>query len=122
MERFPNPTVDKLISSKELKCTFNTPALNFSTLHLDDYSFLHYTARLYENSNNYSYYIFELHDDCTMFIMNCNKGVYDEIQKYIKINDDIDIWEFSKEDNQYTHIPTSYRKEEGIGGMAIVDI
>jgi hypothetical protein len=58
----PNPTVDKLISSKELKCTFNTPALNFSTLHLDDYSFLHYTARLYENSNNYSYYIFELHD------------------------------------------------------------
>lgn len=113
-----NPKVDKFISRTEIKILVKgAPSLSFKNNKMYNDSYLHYNAELYKTFEGNKYYLFKCFDDCTLYIMNCNKNIYDELEKIIELNDDIMIYE-SDDDNFL--IPPSYRKVDGIGGMSTV--
>lgn len=119
MSRFPNLSKDQLLMTKEINIQLDgKPALNFKTGNLDSFSKLHYQVKMYKKAEGKKYYIFEAKDDCTMFIMNCNKDIYDILKDYIEINDNIDI--FEPFNDHYVIIPTSYRHIDGYGGPTVI--
>lgn len=120
MKRYEiNPKVDKFISKKEVKILVKgAPALSFKNNKMYNDSYLHYNAELYKTLEGYKYYLFKCFDDCTLYIMNCNKNIYEELEKIIELNDDIMIYESDDEDNCL--IPPSYRKIDGVGGINTV--
>lgn len=121
----PNIKKDKLILKKEVSILVEgLPSFSFKNGKLYNDSFLHYDAELYETEKKEKYYIFKSFDDCTLYIMNCNEEIYKVLSKQIEIDDSIDIFDvssdFKNKKETYHFIPTSYRKEEGFGGMATI--
>lgn len=115
----PNLNVDKLLESKDINIKFyNIIALNLKTGFLDPYSIFHYTANLYQREDDSKYYLFNRCENCTMYIINCNKEIYDELKNYITLNDDIEIWE-TFISNSYQIIPICYRHTTWYGGPIV---
>lgn len=111
-----NSKVDKLISRTEVKILVEgLPSLSFKDGKIYNDSYLHYNADFYKTKEGDKYYLFKCINDSTLFIMNCNKAIYDELEKIIELNDNIMIYE--SDDKSNTLIPLAYRKTDGIGGM-----
>lgn len=116
----PNVEKDKLILQKRINLKFDgMPAMNFKTAKVEIFSRLHYDVKLYQREDNSQYYVFQQRDNCTLFIMNCNKDVYDKLERLIPLNDDIDIFEYSESEREtaleYVRIPLQYRHQKGVG-------
>lgn len=106
----PNREEDKILSIKEIQIEFpDRPAIDPSTGDIVQTSILHYDAELYQRASGSKYYIFKHYDDCTLFIMNCNKPEYDEIKRFIELDDKIDIWITFPEEASYILIAPEYR-------------
>ncbi|NOW07246.1 hypothetical protein [Clostridium beijerinckii] len=127
MVRTPNVKKDKFIVEKEVSVFVEgMPSFSFKDGKLYNDSFLHYNTKLYETSKNEKYYVFKAFDDCTLYIMNCNKEIYKALTEsgQIELDSSISIFDESRDidDNEvrYYIIPASYREVEGFGGMGVV--
>ena len=79
--RYPDLKADRLILDRKINFkVINMRTLNYETGKIDDYSIFNYWVKLYEKKNKNKYYVFNCNPDCTLFIMNCNKVVYDLIE------------------------------------------
>ena len=107
MDNAPKLGIDKVLDEYEINLKFNIPGIDFKTDVINDQSRFHYKVTLYQKENGKKYYLFEDFDDCTLFIMNCNKAVYKELEKYLEINDDIDMWQFINNEGELQQIPKS---------------
>ena len=122
MLKEPNLKVDKKLQLEEINVKFdNIPGLNFKTGYVDPCSIFHYNICFYEREDGSNYYIFTEFEDSTMFIMNCNKDVYDILSSKIKLDDNMEIWQ-TVENNNYQIIPTQYRHFVGYGKSGVIDI
>ncbi|WP_054199464.1 hypothetical protein [Clostridium baratii] len=126
MVREPNLKEDKFISRKEVGILIEgMPSFYFRDGKMYNDSVVRYNTELYVNDKGEEYYIFRELDYCTLPIMNCNKEIYKEISKIIKLNNDISIFipMNNEEDTEnFIIIPFEYRHTEGIGCNRIVDI
>ncbi|AQM61008.1 hypothetical protein [Clostridium baratii] len=120
----PNLKKDKFISRTEVKILVEgMPAFSFKDEEIYNDSCLHYNGDLYRTNDGEEYYIFRELDYCTLYIMNCNKEIYNVLSKQIKLTDDIAIFDSIKEENgeeRYVNIPVSYRHIEGFRGNNFV--
>ncbi len=122
----PNPSIDELVLQKEIDFKVEgAPAMNFKNMRMEPFSIFHYDVQLYKNTKGERYYLFSCYDDCTLYIMNCNKDIYDILkQNFIEISDDTDIFECSNKDRgtslEFVPVPKSYRYEKGPSGTPVI--
>lgn len=120
----PDFKKDKFISRTEIGILIDgMPSMNFKEGKVYNHTLFHYNADLYQNNKGEKYYLFRSFDDCTLYIMNCNKEIYEELYKQIELDDSIPIFgvetKGEKEEDYYS-IPIEYRKEDGFGGNATI--
>lgn len=120
----PDLRVDKLKLQKEVHFTIEgAPAINIRTGQIEPFSRFHYDTKLYEKPNGLRYYLFNPYDDCTLYIMNCNKDVYDFLGGIIPIDDETEIFEHSPEEKgsptEFVPIPEDYRTNPGTSGIPV---
>jgi hypothetical protein len=121
----PQLEVDTLILQKEIDFAVeDMPAINFQTGQLEMHSVFHYDVSLYKKQSGEQYYLFKHHKDCTLFIMNCNKDIYDILEQNFITIKDITIFEHSEsskgESLEFVEIPGSYRDNGGYSGMPVI--
>lgn len=120
MMQRPNLSLDKLLSSTTINLKFNhIPALNINLEFVDPYSIFHYCIDLYERLDGSKYYIFNKLENCTMYIMNCNKEIYNILKEYVTMDDNIEIWQFLN--NTYEFVPTLYRHFRWYQGEILIE-
>jgi hypothetical protein len=118
----PDINNDSLVLQKEINFTIEgAPTMNFRTFQLDPFSIFHYDVQMYEKASGEQYYLFKQFDDCTLFIMNCNKDIYDILSTQLTITDDITIFDYSPGSSlEFVAIPESYRYNPGSSGMTVI--
>lgn len=121
----PDIDNDVLVFQKEVHFDIEgAPTMNFKTMQLDPFSKFHYDVKMYQKTTGEQYYLFSAFDDCTIYIMNCNKDVYDFLSKLIPISDDITIFDYDEKakgrPTEFVGIPEEYRYKDAPSGMAII--
>ncbi|MGD6794707.1 hypothetical protein [Metabacillus indicus] len=118
----PDIKNDKLVFQKEIDFQIeDLPSMNFKAGKIEMFSVFHYDVILYEKTDGSMYYLFKAYEDCTLFIMNCNKDIYDILEKFIKITDDVSIFDYDPSNKrsslEYVIIPEEYRESTNSTGM-----
>lgn len=126
MVREPNLKRDMFVSKTDVGILIEgMPSFSFKDGKMYNDSVVRYNAELYKNDKGEEYYIFREQDFCTLLIMNCNKEIYKEIYKIIKLNDNIPIFIPSGNEDDaenFIIIPFSYRNTEGFGGSTFIQM
>lgn len=118
-----NTKVDKFISKTEIKILMKGDVPKDPQDYILYYEgYLHYNAELYKTAEGEKYYLFKSFDDCNLYINNCNKNIYDTLEKIIELNDDIMIFETDADcdDDDNLLVSPSYRKINNGEGLKIV--
>lgn len=121
----PDINTDELVLQKEIDFKLeDQPAMNFKTGQVEMFSIFHYDVKLFKKKDGQHYYLFKVHDDCTLYIMNCNKLVYDLLEKHFIPIKDVPIFEYSPNEKgkatEFVPIPDEYRNQPGAAQTSVI--